>query len=135
MLLFLLPSVCQVWPWRLWPTPAISGYGLPGRLHRHRTVSPDHRPLQESTPSVDEAYCNVQDGKTYARLRFNVGLGGQMLIPVCVDYTQPFGQSSQDDWEVEYKANIKIALQLASIGVPWLQLVDYDLVEPSNLAS
>jgi sulfur carrier protein ThiS adenylyltransferase len=27
------------------------------------------------------------------------------------------------------------ALQLAAIGMPWLQLVDFDFVEPSNLAS
>ena len=30
-----------------------------------------------------------------------------MLIPVCVDYSQPFGQSDQDAWEAEYQANIK----------------------------
>jgi hypothetical protein len=29
----------------------------------------------------------------------------------------------------------QVALQLAAIGVPWLQLVDFDLVEVSNLAS
>lgn len=29
----------------------------------------------------------------------------------------------------------QVALQLAAIGVPWLQLVDYDVVEESNLAS
>ena len=29
----------------------------------------------------------------------------------------------------------QVALQLAAMGVPWLQLVDFDVVEPSNLAS
>ena len=29
----------------------------------------------------------------------------------------------------------QVALQLAAMGIPWLQLVDFDLVEPSNLAS
>ena len=29
----------------------------------------------------------------------------------------------------------QVALQLAAMGVSWLQLVDFDLVEPSNLAS
>jgi tRNA A37 threonylcarbamoyladenosine dehydratase len=29
----------------------------------------------------------------------------------------------------------QVALQLAAIGVPWLQLIDFDFVEPSNLAS
>ena len=29
----------------------------------------------------------------------------------------------------------QVALQLASMGITWLELVDFDLVEPSNLAS
>lgn len=29
----------------------------------------------------------------------------------------------------------QVALQLTAMGVPWLQLVDFDLVETSNLAS
>jgi sulfur carrier protein ThiS adenylyltransferase len=29
----------------------------------------------------------------------------------------------------------QVALQLAAIGIPWLQLVDFDVVETSNLAS
>jgi molybdopterin-synthase adenylyltransferase len=29
----------------------------------------------------------------------------------------------------------QVALQLAAMGMPWLQLIDFDLVEPSNLAS
>ena len=29
----------------------------------------------------------------------------------------------------------QLALQLTAIGIPWLQLIDFDVVEPSNLAS
>ncbi|MFC1783358.1 ThiF family adenylyltransferase [Planctomycetota bacterium] len=29
----------------------------------------------------------------------------------------------------------QVALQLAAMGIPWLQLVDFDVIEPSNLAS
>jgi len=29
----------------------------------------------------------------------------------------------------------QVALQLTAIGIPWLQLIDFDTVEPSNLAS
>jgi sulfur carrier protein ThiS adenylyltransferase len=29
----------------------------------------------------------------------------------------------------------QVALQLTAMGIPWLQLVDFDLVETSNLAS
>ncbi len=28
----------------------------------------------------------------------------------------------------------QVALQLAAIGIPWLQLIDFDIVEPANLA-
>ena len=33
-------------------------------------------------------------GKSYARLRFNVGPGGSVVIPVVVDYSQAFGPSA-----------------------------------------
>ena len=46
-------------------------------------------------------------GKSYARLRFNVGPGGQILIPVEVGYSQAFGPSDEDAWEAEYEANIQ----------------------------
>jgi sulfur carrier protein ThiS adenylyltransferase len=29
----------------------------------------------------------------------------------------------------------QVAVQLSAVGIPWLQLVDFDVVEPSNLAS
>lgn len=29
----------------------------------------------------------------------------------------------------------QVALQLAAMGIPWLQLIDYDTVEENNLAS
>ena len=29
----------------------------------------------------------------------------------------------------------QVALQLAAMGIPWLQLIDFDKIEPSNLAS
>ena len=51
----------------------------------------------------------AEEGKVYARLCFNVGPGGQILIPVEVDYSQPFQASDQEAWEAEYKANIKAA--------------------------
>ncbi len=48
----------------------------------------------------------AQGGKTYARLRFNVGPGGQIMILVQIDYLSPFGPSNQNDWEKEYQKNI-----------------------------
>jgi len=47
-----------------------------------------------------------QRGKSYARLRFSVGPGGETVIPINVDYAQPFGSSDHDAWKAEYEANI-----------------------------
>jgi len=46
-------------------------------------------------------------GKAYARLRFNVGPGGDVLIPVKVDYDCSFAASDPDAWELEYRTNIE----------------------------
>jgi proteasome lid subunit RPN8/RPN11 len=46
-------------------------------------------------------------GKTTARLRFNTGPGGEVLIPVEVDYGSPFAASDLGAWEAEYQANVK----------------------------
>lgn len=48
----------------------------------------------------------ARGGKSYARLRFNVGPGGEVLLPVEVDYSRPFAASSQGAWKEEFKANI-----------------------------
>jgi hypothetical protein len=48
----------------------------------------------------------AQQGQTYARLRFNVGPGGEIEIPVEVDYSRPFSGSDLDAWEQEYLANV-----------------------------
>jgi hypothetical protein len=45
-------------------------------------------------------------GKTYCRLRFNVGPGASMLIPVEVDYRSEFGASDHASWRDEYDFNI-----------------------------
>jgi len=51
----------------------------------------------------------LADGKeVYARLGFNVGPGGQILIPVKVDYGCDFGSSDKEAWDAEYAANIEV---------------------------
>lgn len=49
----------------------------------------------------------AQGGRTYARLRFNVGPGGSTEIPVNVDYSQPFAGSDHTAWEKEYRGNVR----------------------------
>jgi proteasome lid subunit RPN8/RPN11 len=48
----------------------------------------------------------AREGQTYARLRFNVGPGGAIEIPVKVDYSRQFSGSKMDAWENEYLANV-----------------------------
>ena len=48
----------------------------------------------------------ARGGQTYARLRFNVGPGGECVIPVEVDYTEPFAASDHDAWQHEYQQNV-----------------------------
>ena len=65
----------------------------------------------------------ARNDSTYARLRFNIGPGGEMLIPVEVDYSLPFGASDNPSWEAEYRANIKASswARLDAIGSPLLE--------------
>ena len=51
----------------------------------------------------------ARSGQCYARLRFNIGPGGEIVIPVEVDYRLPFGPSAFEAWEAEYKANVRIS--------------------------
>ena len=85
-------------------------------LHSHPGNSPTPSTVDEQTfarvfgRSDWAVMCVVaREGKTYARLRFNVGPGGETSIPICVDYSFPFGASEQEAWEAEYRANIKAA--------------------------
>jgi len=82
-------------------------------LHTHPGGSPQPSATDEETFARVFGACQwalmfvlAQGGKTYARLRFNMGPGGNIVIPVEVDFAAPFGPSQRDAWEAEYKANI-----------------------------
>jgi hypothetical protein len=60
----------------------------------------------------------AQQGQTYARLRFNVGPGGAIEIPVEVDYSRPFSGSDLDAWEQEYVANVGVQQSTPAISAP-----------------
>jgi len=83
-------------------------------LHTHPGSSPEPSGTDEETFERVFGRCEwavmfilARNGKTSARLRFNVGPGGQLLVPVQVDYTQPFEGSDLETWQVEYDAHIK----------------------------
>jgi hypothetical protein len=50
----------------------------------------------------------ARNDRTYAKLSFNVGPGGNVLIPVVVDYSHEFGPSDREKWDTEYSANIQV---------------------------
>jgi proteasome lid subunit RPN8/RPN11 len=48
----------------------------------------------------------AEEGQSYARLRFSVGPGGAITIPVSVDYSRPFAASDFASWAREYATNV-----------------------------
>ena len=48
----------------------------------------------------------AREGRSYARLRFNVGPGGDLEIPVEVDYSRAFAGCDPVSWEQEYLLNV-----------------------------
>jgi hypothetical protein len=56
------------------------------------------------------------DGQSYARLRFNVGPGADLVIPVGVDYSRPFDGCDTDAWEQEYLSNVQPAPAAHNVG-------------------
>ncbi len=49
----------------------------------------------------------ARGGQSYARLRFHVGPGGDVDLPVRVDYTRPFAASDHAAWQEEYLACVQ----------------------------
>ena len=57
----------------------------------------------------------ARGGETYARLRFDVGPGAQIQIPVTIDYGTTFAASDVAGWEAEYRRNVQRELALAQM--------------------
>ena len=83
-------------------------------LHTHPGDSPQPSVVDEETFERVFGCCEWaamfvlgRTGKTYVRLRFNVGPGGEGEIPVEVDYRRPFGPSDHEAWETEYRAHVR----------------------------
>ena len=82
-------------------------------LHTHPGDSPEPSGMDEETFQRVFGHCEwavmfilAQHGKTFARLRFNVGPGGDCVIPVELDCSRDFPASDHEAWEAEYAANI-----------------------------
>jgi proteasome lid subunit RPN8/RPN11 len=78
----------------------------------------------------------ARGGKSYARLRFNVGPGGDLEIGTHVDFTLPFAASQQDAWAKEYEDNVGLGLDRPLDDIlddwGWQHDPDVDFVELAN---
>jgi len=82
-------------------------------LHSHPGDSPEPSCTDESTFARVFGSCDwaimfivAQDSKTFARLRFNAGPGGEVKIPVYVDYSYEFDAADFEAWKQQYLANV-----------------------------
>jgi proteasome lid subunit RPN8/RPN11 len=57
----------------------------------------------------------AKGGQTYCRLRFNTGPGGQLEIPVQVDYRGSFAGSDHEGWGAEFELNVQPELHPLAI--------------------
>ncbi len=84
-------------------------------IHTHPDISADPSGVDEETFArsfgrVDWAimFILAKGGETYARMRFNVGPGGEAMLPVQVDCSTDFPASDQSAWEEEYLQHVTI---------------------------
>jgi len=103
-------------------------------LHSHPGSSPAPSVIDEDTFDRVFGKCQwavlfvvARDSRTYAKLRFNVGPGGQVLIPADIDYSEDFSQSDHDLWDAEYAANVKAVEWLPGKYDAELQANNHDL--------
>ena len=123
-------------------------------LHSHPGNSPQPSVIDEETFARVFGSCQwavmfilAQDNKTYAKLSFNVGPGGQVLIPVEIDYAQDFGPSNQKLWDTEYAANVEVvewltdrnvkerslkSLELSGYALPYDFIDEFEKMEPDE---
>ena len=85
-------------------------------MHTHPGNSPEPSGIDEETftrvfgrTEWALMFILARGGSSYARLRFHVGPGGDVDLPVRVDYSRPFAASDHAAWQEEYLANVQIA--------------------------
>jgi hypothetical protein len=91
-------------------------------LHTHPGSCPQPSMTDEETFARVFGRCDwavmfilARGGQTYVRMRFNVGPGGSLTLPVEVDYRRPFQASDQEAWGNEYFANVEVQARMSAI--------------------
>ena len=90
-------------------------------LHTHPGDSPQPSGVDEETFRRVFGTCDwaimaivARGGQSYARLRFNAGPGGDLRLPMQVDFDAPFPASDAESWREEYQRNISLPAQSTS---------------------
>ena len=103
-------------------------------LHSHPGDSPEPSAIDEETFERVFGTCQWavlfivgQESTTYARLCFNVGPGGQVLIPTEIDYGQDFSATNHELWDAEYTSNVKAVEWLTERSTSLLDSGGHDL--------
>jgi hypothetical protein len=78
-------------------------------IHTHPGKSPEPSFTDEETfersfsaPAWALMFILARGGESYARIRFQAGPGGQVILPVQVDYKRLFAAADHDAWRQEY---------------------------------
>lgn len=70
----------------------------------------DERTFKRSFSGTDWAlmFILARDGRSYARLAFRTGPGGELMLSVRVEYQLPFAASDHDAWTAEYESCVTL---------------------------
>ncbi len=97
-------------------------------IHTHpgHSASPsntDEETFERCFGSPDWAvmFILARGGQTYARLRFSSGPGGAVILPVEIDFGQPFAPSDWASWDAEFARSVTPEVIEVSRGQPTLR--------------
>lgn len=83
-------------------------------MHTHPGDSAEPSSVDEQTfdrvfAATDWAvmFILARGGQAYARLRFTIGPGAALLVPVAIDYSRPFPASDYAGWDLEYQTRVR----------------------------
>ena len=104
-------------------------------LHTHPGESAEPSGTDEETFERVFGACDwalmfilARGGQTYARLRFNIGPGGETHLSVCVDYDQPFTGTDHHEWAQAYERCVH-AVDIGPTGLESMLLDGFEGLE------
>jgi hypothetical protein len=105
-----------------------------GRIWVHTHPGDCPRPSATDEETFDSAFGRsdwaimfilARGGNSYARIRFNVGPGAEIEVPVGIDYSQRFDGCDFSVWEQEYLVNVHPRVSQRRESLPTQRQVQY----------